>query len=187
MALDAIAPVAPRGETRAEERLAAMVTDHFAFIWRLLRRLGVPADRADDAAQEVFVVASARVADIAIGSERSFLFGTARRVAAAVRRERVSLAPDEPVDVRDPAPGPEDLAHQKRARDLLDSLLDAMDQDLRTAFVLYEVEGLSVAEIADVAGIPLGTVASRLRRAREEFEALLKRAEARRAFRGGAR
>ena len=54
-----------------------------------------------------------------------------------------------------------------------------MTQDLRTAFVLFELEGLSVPEIAEVVKIPTGTVASRLRRAREQFGAALLRAQGR--------
>src|SRR5687767_8850666 len=69
-------------------RFTAMVTDHFDFVWRLLRGLGVAPDAVDDAAQHVFLVASNKVAAIAYGSERSFLFGTAVGVAANVRRSQ---------------------------------------------------------------------------------------------------
>ena len=55
------------------------------------------------------------------------------------------------------------------ARKLPDPNLSTMDMDLRTTFVLFELEGLSTPEIAQLAEIPLGTAASRLRRAREHF------------------
>ena len=71
------------------------------------------------------------------------------------------------------------LLEQKRHRELLDRILDTLTQDLRTAFVLFELEDLSVPEIAEVLEIPTGTVASRLRRAREQFGAALTRAQRR--------
>jgi RNA polymerase sigma-70 factor (ECF subfamily) len=64
---------------------------------------------------------------------------------------------------------PEQLTDQRQARAMLDRVLDQMDIDLRTVFVLHEFEELNMSEIADVLEIPRGTVASRLRRARLEF------------------
>src|SRR5438445_2883923 len=63
-----------------------LVLGHFDFVWRLLRRVGVPHADLDDAAQQVFVVASGRLSSIAAGSERTFLFGVALRTAATLRR-----------------------------------------------------------------------------------------------------
>jgi RNA polymerase sigma-70 factor (ECF subfamily) len=73
------------------------------------------------------------------------------------------------------APTTEQLLDQKRARELLDELFDALDDDLREVLVLQEGEGVSLSEIAELLEIPLGTAASRLRRAREEFRRLLAR------------
>ena len=67
-------------------RLRRMVDAHFALIWRFLRGLGVPASAVDDGAQQVFVAASRRLDDVELGSERAFLFATARGVAANLRR-----------------------------------------------------------------------------------------------------
>jgi RNA polymerase sigma-70 factor (ECF subfamily) len=69
-------------------------------------------------------------------------------------------------------PDPEALAGQRRACEQLDRVLDALPLELRSVFVLFELEGMTSPEIASVAGLPLGTVASRLRRARERFHAL---------------
>ena len=63
----------------------------------------------------------------------------------------------------------EALLDEKRARRVLDRVLDGMPDDLRTAFVLFEIEGFSLRELAELCDIPLGTVSSRLRRAREAF------------------
>ena len=71
----------------SKARLERMFNDHYDFIWRLLRRLGVGSEKADDASQQVFLVAAERMQRIKEGSERSFLFGIALRVAHAGRIE----------------------------------------------------------------------------------------------------
>src|SRR5437016_1477964 len=73
----------------AGARLRRMMEADFDFVWRALRGLGVPAANADDAAQQVFWIASRKLDAIAAGSERSFLFGTARGIAANARRARL--------------------------------------------------------------------------------------------------
>jgi RNA polymerase sigma-70 factor (ECF subfamily) len=70
---------------------------------------------------------------------------------------------------RESTPDPEQLTQQLQARALLDRVLDAMPQDLRAVFVLFELEELSIDQIAHLLVLPRGTVASRLRRAREVF------------------
>jgi RNA polymerase sigma-70 factor (ECF subfamily) len=157
-------------------RLRIMLDAYFNFIWRSLRRFGLSEDRADDAAQQVFVVAARRLGAIVPGSEKSFLLRTAMRVASDVRR---SAAYRREVPHADPAadlaggPRPDELLDQRRARAVLDGILDAMDLDLRSVFILFEIEEMTIAEIATLLRIPNGTVASRLRRAREKFQAKL--------------
>jgi RNA polymerase sigma-70 factor (ECF subfamily) len=156
------------------ERLAEMLQVHFRIVWRTLRRLGLQAAAADDAAQQVFVIASQRIGEVEPGKERAFLIGTAYRVAANARRKD-SRRPEtgQEVDFERQAhtgPNPEELVERKRWRELLDIVLDEMPIDLRTVFVLFELEGLSSPEIATALSVPLGTVASRLRRSREAFE-----------------
>jgi RNA polymerase sigma-70 factor (ECF subfamily) len=176
--------------TGANARLRAMFESDFTFIWRVMRRLGVPPGRLDDAVAHVFLVATRKIADIDPGHERAFLFGTALRVAADARRAQ-AVGRETCVDTIDeaahPAPGPEELIERKRALELLDAVLDAMPFDLRTVFVLFEIEGMSTHEIAPLLGLPRGTVSSRLRRAREEFKEITKRLRARAEFRGGGR
>jgi RNA polymerase sigma-70 factor (ECF subfamily) len=158
----------------ADDRLRVMFETNFAFVWRSLRRLGVPDAVTDDAAQEVFLVASKRIGDIDAGRERSFLFATALRVASNARRAfaRRESRHDDTLDrVVDPAPSPEQLADRARARELLDRVLAALDLDLRAVLVLHELEEMSMAEIARTLELAPGTVASRLRRARELFRA----------------
>jgi RNA polymerase sigma-70 factor, ECF subfamily len=163
-------------------RVTRMVQANHDFIWRLLRRLGVAAADTDDATQRVFMIAARRVADITPGSERSFLFGTALRVAPEmIRSSRRAPAPldEEAHERRDSSPDPEAIVAQRHARAVLEELLLAMPLELRTVLVLFELEQMTKTEVAELLGLPVGTAVSRLRRAREEFRAQLKRWNAR--------
>ncbi len=180
-------------ENAAEIRLRALMTTHFDFVWRSLRRLGLSRADADDGAQEVFVVANRKLDSIAPESEKRFLFAVALRVASTRRRglrrrrEESSswLGDDEPEAEQERSePGPERLAELARARRELDQILDGMKLEQRAVFVLYELEELSVPEIAQLIEVPIGTVSSRLRSAREEFESSLRRLRAREQFQG---
>ncbi len=168
--------------------IAGLVEVHFDFIWRSLRRMGLEGADADDATQEVFVIASRRLDSIAPAKERAFLFGTALRVAALTRRTasryrgRLDALACDPVES---PPNPEELVTRRQARADLDTVLDALDLELRAVFTLFELEELTVPEIAELMDLKEGTVSSRLRRAREQFSEAVKRLQAQRAFGGG--
>jgi RNA polymerase sigma-70 factor, ECF subfamily len=168
--------------------LETLFRDHYASIWRLLRRFGVKAPELDDAAQEVFWIAARRLPDIRSGSEAAFLYGVALRVASNVHRRTRQHLPlaelDDLGELPDLAPSPEERASHRRERALLDSVLDRMPLELRTVFVLFELEGLEVKQIAELEELPVGTASSRLRRAREEFSAIARRLRAALAARG---
>ena len=87
----------------------------------------------------------------------------------------------------DNKPSAENLLDERRARELLDRVLDSMEEKLREVFVLFELEEIEIPAIAEILEIPVGTVGSRLRRAREEFSAIAKRVRAQLSFRGGQR
>jgi RNA polymerase sigma-70 factor (ECF subfamily) len=160
----------------------ALINDHFDFVWRLLCRLGVPEGDVDDAAQQVFIVATRRLPDIVSGRERTFLYGTALRVAATIRRNlrrRERFVQSMPVETEASVRTPHDELERRRALSFLDRVLLALDDEQRVVFVLCEIEELSAPEVASLVGIPIGTVASRLRRARLTFAAELKRLKAR--------
>lgn len=149
-----------------------MFRAHHELIWRTLRRLGLSPEAAADATQQAFLIAAERLDDIRSGSERAFLFGTAVRLAKTTFRANRRFQLDENMDARpDPAVRAEELTDQKRAREVMDRILARLEPDLLTVFVLFELEGMSAPEIAPLVGIPVGTVASRLRRAREAFRA----------------
>ena len=139
--------------TSSRDWLAKLLRDEFRGVWRLVRRFGVPSASADDAAQEVFIIAARKLDEIEIGHERRYLFGIAIRVAANARRARARRPDQADSDAlafaSSELPLSDALLDQKRMRELSDSVLDAMPLELRTAFVLFELEGFSVPEIAE--------------------------------------
>jgi RNA polymerase sigma-70 factor (ECF subfamily) len=176
------------GGAELDARVAGFVRDHYDFIWRTLRRLGVPPALVDDATQKVFWVATRKLQQADVVKERPFLFAIALRVAGDERRSlrRHPEVSDEGAcdAARDEAPPPDELVEQRQARALLDQILEDMPFELRVVFVLFELEEMSTAEIAALLEIPSGTVASRLRRGREAFEDHVARFRARRMGRG---
>jgi RNA polymerase sigma-70 factor (ECF subfamily) len=103
--------------------------------------------------------------------------GVATDVARRRGRDSARLGPLEE-DPADEVLGPEDLLERKRARASLDRILERMPEERRVVFVLYEIEELSAPQIAEHLGVPLGTVASRLRKARQDFEQAVSRLRA---------
>ena len=145
----------------------------YRFIWRLLRRLGVPHAQAEDGAQQVFLIVAERMQDITPGRERAFAFGTALRLSQSLRRRRYRELPSDNLAERSSAaPGADELLDQRRLREQLEAVLARMPLDLRTVLILFELESMTSPEIATLIEIPLGTVASRLRRARALFRSL---------------
>jgi len=180
MRVDASVGEVPRALTRDDVRIREMVDAHFDVVWRTLWRCGVPRAGVDDAAQQVFLVAMRKLDLIDRMTERAYLLGIAVRVAADARRShrRLREVPHDDDDGAigsDGAASPEDLVDQKRARQLLDTVLASMPEDLRDALVLFEIEGVPIAQIAEVLDIPIGTVGSRIRRARDLFQSKVDR------------
>ena len=162
------------GTAHAELRVRALFEAHFDGVWRALRRLRLTEAAADDVAQEVFVTAARKLDAIELGRERSFLVGTAIRLAANARRKREHRDAKNAVDVDDlpvasEAPLPDVQVESRRRLALPDRALASLPEELRTAIVLAELEGMSHPEIAALLELPLGTVASRIRRARQEL------------------
>lgn len=155
---------------------AALFRDHFDFVHRNLRRLGVPPATVDDAAQEVFLVVLRRP-DAPVTSLRGWLFGIARRIAwrqrrSVARRTRlVEALAHEPTPATDGATA----VAEREAAALLESFLERLDDDKRAVFLLAELEQMTAPEIAASLGIKANTVYSRLRAARQEFDRCFER------------
>jgi RNA polymerase sigma-70 factor, ECF subfamily len=155
-----------------DTRLRGMVDRYLDFVARVLRNAGTPEAEVDDDVQRTFIAVANRLDDVRPDAEKSFLLQTALRMAAHARRTlaRRREVHDSDAQLRIQGPlQPEQMLDQKRARELLDEVLAEMALELRTVFVLYELEELSMTEIAATLRIPQGTVASRLRRARADF------------------
>jgi RNA polymerase sigma-70 factor, ECF subfamily len=175
-ALAATDPVAPTPATLdSRARLEAMFEAHHQVVWRTLRRAGLDPQTAADVGQQAFVVAIERIADIWPGSERAFLVGTALRLSRRLRSKasRVVLDPELAIPS---CPG-QHAESQVIALQLLDRVLAQLDPTLAEVFVLFDVEGFSAPEISQALELPVGTVASRLRRAREYFRLAVGRLE----------
>ena len=155
----------------------ALVAQHYGFIWRVLRGLGLSNADAEDATQQVFMIAARKLDAIDPDRARSFVYGAALRVANNARRglrRRREVLDDETIDEPESeARGPEKMAELDQARRLLARVLDRLDEKHRRMIVLAEIEQLEVPEIAALEEIPVGTAASRLRVAREKFRAAL--------------
>ncbi len=168
----------PRPTARAsherEARLRDIVESHIDFVTRVLRNAGSPSADIDDDVQRTFIIAARKLEDVRPGAEKSFILRVALNVAAHARRtlaRRREVAVEPTLEMADAAASPEQIADRKQARRMLDRILEGMHADLRTVFVLFEIEEMSMIEIAGALEIPQGTVASRLRRARAEFRA----------------
>jgi RNA polymerase sigma-70 factor, ECF subfamily len=164
-------------------RLEDLYKEHFRFVWRSLRRLGVPESDVADAVQDVFIVVHRRLDEFEGRSKMTtWLFGISMRVARDRRRlahnrrrsdddAPLDEAADETVDVAADA-------ERNQGRRLLVKLLEMLTPEQHAVFTLFELEGKGGEEIAELLDIPLGTVHSRLRLAREAFERNLKRLQA---------
>jgi RNA polymerase sigma-70 factor, ECF subfamily len=175
-------------QTEPRPTFAQLYESQFSFVWRSARRLGISAATIDDVVQEVFVVVHRNLAHFeGRSSIKTWLFGIVLNVVRAhrraVRAEQLrspsTAATPDPERLADPAAGPLELATKAEAVRLVDALLDALDDEKREVFVLAELEQMSAPDIARAIGVPVNTVYSRLRLARQEFTAAAARHRAR--------
>jgi RNA polymerase sigma-70 factor, ECF subfamily len=177
-------PADERGGAAPLPDLAAVYEQHFRYVWRCLRSLGVHDAQLDDALQDVFVVVQRKLSDFDGGAElRTWLYAIALRIARKYR-ERLRRQPDSLEARRDSQPelvqsgsGEHALLSNERLA-LARAVLETLSDEQREVFVLARVEQMSAPEIASVVGIPLNTVYSRLRAARLAFEAEVARRRA---------
>lgn len=167
----------------------ASYREHFAFVWRSLRRLGVPERDLGDAAQDAFVVLYRKFDEL--DPQRpltSWIYAVCLRIASDRRRsahtryeqlatEADSLEPSQTVPLRDT-----EKEQLNERREILEAALDAMSIEQRAVFTLFELEGRTGEEVAMILQLPTPTVHSRLRLAREIFRRTVERLRAREHF-----
>ncbi|MEN9581094.1 MAG: hypothetical protein RJA70_4103 [Pseudomonadota bacterium] len=175
--LTTVNPAAPISRRSVEaEGFEALYAEHFLFVWRCLRGLGVANAQLDDAAQDVFVTLHRRLHTFEqVVSMRSWIFGIVRRVAYRYRRtaQRKPSAASEEGEAQAVEAGPQEHLQDAQAARFVDAFVQTLDHRKREVFVLGMLEGLSVPEIAEALEVPLNTAYTRLRRARAEFRTAL--------------
>jgi len=170
-----------RGFTPPVSSFQAVYRQYFDFVWSSARRFGVAPDAMDDLVQEVFIVIHAKLEGLERPEAlRSWIYGVVRRTASNYRR---ALRTQAAAGILTGAYGeaeshePSPFEHLKTNADLelLASLLNELDEPKREVFALVELDELTVPEAAEVLEIPLNTAYSRLRAARQAFEAAVAR------------
>jgi RNA polymerase sigma-70 factor (ECF subfamily) len=163
--------------------LGEVFARHSDFVWRTLQRMGVREADLEDVAQDVFLVVGQRLHEFERRSRvTTWLYGICLRVASTHRRRawvRREIPTSEGADAPDPEGGPDAALETARKRRDLYAVLDLMSLERRALLVMYELDEMSCEELAEILGVPTGTVHSRLHAAREEFRAALKRYAAR--------
>jgi RNA polymerase sigma-70 factor (ECF subfamily) len=182
MAVSSALPLRSGAPTPGVEDWSRFYDEHFDFVWRSLRRLGVPVPALDDAAQEVFVRAFRRQSEFeGRSSVKTWLFGIAwnraRELARSARRRPEEALPDGLVLASDAEQ--EQAVLRAEALGFVYRVLDELTPERRAVLVMAEVEEMTAPEIAQVLAVPLNTVYSRIRLARRDFAAAVKRCRAR--------
>jgi RNA polymerase sigma-70 factor (ECF subfamily) len=152
--------------------------EHFNYVWNSLRHCGVHPNDLEDLAHEVFLRVHERYDECDRSRPiRPWLFAFAYRVAATHRRRayrRLEVS-DPSFDPPEDAPGAEERLIRLEERDLALKALESIDIDRRAVFVLHEIDGVPIPEVARALKILTSTAYSRLRLARQEFRAAAQR------------
>ncbi len=157
---------------------AQLYAEQFESVWCAVRRMGVADESMDDVVQEVFVAAYKRLSSFeGRSSVKSWLLGitvhSVQRHRRTTRRKSPhTLRCEPPIDPETLGSGsenPQEIALRAEAARAVREILEELDDDKRTVFVLSELERLTAPEIADALGTPVNTIYSRLRLARQEF------------------
>jgi RNA polymerase sigma-70 factor (ECF subfamily) len=171
----------PEAKHQADPQLIReLFLAHASFVWRVLRRFGVPESDVEDVCQEVFVVVHRRLPEFeGRASVRTWIYEIARRSALAQRRRAGQRSEQAALldELQDSAPGPELSTEHRHALAWLEQGLARLDADKREAFVLYELEELTLAEVSLALGCPINTVHNRVKSAREALRSWNARAE----------
>lgn len=178
------APSDEASGSRARHDLSVVYAEHFKFVWRCLKSLGVPEQHLDDAVQEVFLVVGSKLESFDGRHEiTTWLYAIALRIARRSRRhsarQRARFLSTEEAAAEETGDGDSStLALEKRQQlSLAQRALEELDEPKREAFVLAAIEGLSAPEMVSILGVPLNTVYSRIRAAKKAFTARVRELE----------
>ncbi len=175
--MSALVPSAPSLNAPVRHEFEALYHSHIDAIWRFLERLGVPEHFVDDAAQDTFLIAHRQLAGFrGASSVKTWLHGIALRVAKDYRRRESRKGGWEPLSnsVADGGRSPDESAEQRQELAVVVRLLEQLDENQRTIFVLVEFEGMTAPEVAELTETNVNTVSTRLRAARLRFNELVK-------------
>ncbi len=171
----AFEPLPARGrsaEPDPDVEFRAIYDSAVFYVVKTLRRLGVHERDLEDVAHDVFVTLHRRLSTYdRTRPLRPWVYGFALRVASAYRRSSRATREtmDDGVDEVDPRPTPDEAVDKGRDRRIVIDILNELDLDRRAIFVMHDLDGLTMPEIAEALEIPLNTAYSRLRLARAEF------------------
>ncbi|MBI5535793.1 MAG: sigma-70 family RNA polymerase sigma factor [Deltaproteobacteria bacterium] len=174
------------GEARPETALSshafrAIYEAEFSYVWHTLRRLGVRDRDLEDLTHDLFVTVYRRIEDYDVDRPvRPWLFGFAFRLASDYRRlaRHQREVVDSDLEGMDPVPLADQQMAAEQRRRVVQAALDTLELDRRAVFVMHDLDGCAMPEIARALSIPLNTAYSRLRLAREQFTAAVRRIRA---------
>jgi len=173
------------GPVPSPEPFERVYREQFRFVWRSLRRLGVPDPDLPDAVHDVFVVVHRKLGQFETRSKlTTWLYAICLRTASDRRRSsrHTREVLQERIEATAAEPDASAFVERREALELLDALLAEMPLEQRAVFTCFELDGMSGEEIAELLAVPLGTVWSRLRLARDTFRQSVTRLRARERF-----
>jgi RNA polymerase sigma-70 factor (ECF subfamily) len=155
----------------------ALYEAHFAYVWHSLRRMGVREADLEDLSHEVFVAFYRHLGEYDPARPlKPWLFGIAFRVASDYRRRAwVQREVNVPIHAVDGTPAADEQLELKQDCALVLRALSALDLDRRAVFIAHEIDGQSMPEIGAALSVSINTLYSRLRVAREQFAAAVRR------------
>ena len=166
------------GANDARAQMALLYAKHADFVVRVARQFGAPAGELEDIVHDVFLVVHRRLDEYRSerGTMRAWLYGICRNVVYHHLRSRTRAEQRlQRLPVPEPRPGPDDELARSHALAAVQGFLDGLDEGRRMVFALIDIEGMPAPEVAQALGLNLNTVYSRLRLARQQFEAYIRR------------
>jgi RNA polymerase sigma-70 factor (ECF subfamily) len=171
-----LAPRPPHPPLGADDACLDAYQRELDYLFRTLRRLGVAPSEIEDLAQEVFLILRRTWSDYdAARPLRPYLFAIAFRIASSHQRRRRRELPAGDVEIEDRAPRPDRALQIKQARALVLVALERIPLPRRAVLVMRDLDDVPIHDVARVLSIPLFTAYSRLRKARKELVAAVRR------------